>query len=82
MPKLVLQGKAAYQTRDYLGNNAFSTAAGVREDQERLFQLAAVWTPLRLTKLVFALEAGDRNSNEALADYDYYAAGLTAIRTF
>ena len=25
MPKLVLQGKAAYQTRDYLGNSAFST---------------------------------------------------------
>jgi exopolysaccharide biosynthesis operon protein EpsL len=81
-PRLVLQGKAAYQKRDYPGNPAFAAAAGVRQDQERLFQLAAVWTPLRLTKLVFALESGDRNSNQALADYDYRSAALTAIRTF
>lgn len=82
IPKLVLQGKAAYQTRDYLGNAAFSPATGQREDQERLFQLAAVWTPLRLTKLILAVETGDRNSNQTLADYDYQSIGISAIRTF
>lgn len=82
MPKLVLQGKAAYQTREYLGNSVFSSAAGQREDQERLFQIAAVWTPLRLTKLIVAVETGDRNSNQALADYEYQSVSLAAIRTF
>lgn len=82
MPKLVLQGKAAYQTRDYLGDPAFSSVAGVREDRERLVQVATVWTPLRLTKLIFALEGGNRSSNTALADYDYYSAAFTAQRTF
>lgn len=82
MPKLVLQGKAAYQTRDYIGNSAFTPTAGQRKDQERLFQIAAVWTPLRLTKLIFAVETGDRKSNQALADYDYQSLSLSAIRTF
>jgi exopolysaccharide biosynthesis operon protein EpsL len=82
VPKLVLQGKAAYQTRDYIGSSPFSPSTGQREDQERLFQLAAVWTPLRLTKLILAVESGDRNSNQTLADYDYYSLGLAAIRTF
>jgi hypothetical protein len=79
VPKLVLQGKAAYQTRIYLGD--LGTSAG-REDQERVFQVAAVWTPLRMTKLIFAVETGDRNSNQALADYEYHSVGLAAIRTF
>jgi len=82
MPKLVLQGKAAYQTRDYIGDSAFTPTAGQREDQERLFQIAAVWTPLRLTKLIVAVETGDRKSNQALADYDYQSMSLSAIRTF
>jgi exopolysaccharide biosynthesis operon protein EpsL len=82
MPKLVLQGMAAYQTRDYVGDFALTTSGSQREDQERLLQVAAVWTPLRLTKLVFALESGDRNSNQAFADYDYYSAAFTAIRSF
>lgn len=82
MPKLVLQGKAAYQTREYLGNSIFSPAAERREDQERLFQIAAVWTPLRLTKLIAAVETGDRNSNQALADYEYRSVSLSAIRIF
>ena len=81
IPKLVLQGKAAYQTRDYLGSSASSTT-GQREDQERLLQLAAVWTPLRLTKLIFAVEMGDRDSNQPLADYDYQSLSFSAIRTF
>lgn len=81
-PKLVLQGMAAHQTRDYVGDLALTTGGGQREDRERLLQIAAVWTPLRLTKLVFALESGDRTSNQALADYDYYSAAFTAIRTF
>ena len=82
MPKLVLQGKAAYQTRDYIGDSAFTPTAGQREDQERLFQIAAVWTPLRLTKLIVAIETGDRKSNQPLADYDYQSMSLSAIRTF
>ncbi len=82
MPKLVLQGKAAYQMREYLGSSGISPVAGRREDQERLFQIAAVWTPLRLTKLIAAVEAGDRNSNQALADYEYRSVSLSAIRTF
>lgn len=82
MPKLVLQGKAAYQTRIYLGGFAAPTTTGQREDQERLYQVAAIWTPLRLTKLVMAAEAGDRNSNQTLADYDFYTFSLSAIRTF
>lgn len=82
LPKLILQGKAAYQTRDYLGDSSFSPTAGQREDQERLFQIAAVWTPLRLTKLIMAVETGDRNSNQALADYQYRSVSLSAVRTF
>jgi exopolysaccharide biosynthesis operon protein EpsL len=82
LPKLILQGKAAYQTREYLGNFVISPSGTQREDQERLFQIAAVWTPLRLTKLIMALETGDRNSNQALADYEYRSVSLSAIRTF
>jgi exopolysaccharide biosynthesis operon protein EpsL len=80
MPKLILQGKALYQTRDYFGD--VTPVSGQREDQERLFQVAAVWTPLRLTKLILAVEAGDRSSNQALADFDYQAVSIAAIRTF
>jgi hypothetical protein len=81
MPKLILQAKAAYQTRAYLGD--VLTASGVpREDQEKVFQIAAVWTPLRMTKLILAIETGDRNSNQPLADYEFHSVGLAAIRTF
>lgn len=82
VPKLILQGKAAYQTRDYIGSSAFSPTTEEREDKERLLQIAAVWTPLRLTKLILAVEMGDRDSNQPLVDYEYQSVGLSAIRTF
>jgi exopolysaccharide biosynthesis operon protein EpsL len=78
LPKLVLQAKAFYQTLDYLGDSL----AGQREDKERVIQFAAIWTPLRLTKLIVAAETGDRNSNQPLADYDYQSVSISAIRTF
>lgn len=78
-PKIVLQAKAAYQTRDYIGDVG---GIGQRKDRERVFQVATVWTPLRMTKLVLALETGDRNSNQALVDYDYSSVALSVMRTF
>ena len=80
-PKLVLQATALYQTRDYLGSG-FGTTSDQREDQELQLQLATIWTPLRLTKLIAAIAAGDRKSNQALADYDFQSISLSAIRTF
>lgn len=82
IPKLVLQAKALYQMRDYFGDPAFVPVTGPREDKERLIQLAAIWTPLRLTKLIFAIESGDRNSNQALADYEYQSISAGIMRTF
>lgn len=81
-PKLVLQGRAMYQQRDYFGNVAFVTASGQREDKDRMLQVAAIWSPLRLTKLVFAVERGDRDSNVAFADFDYYMVSVGILRTF
>lgn len=79
LPKLILQARLLYQTRDYFGQSAATTA---REDKERMAQLAAIWTPLRLTKLIFMVEAGDRDSNQALADYDYQTFSVGVMRTF
>ena len=81
-PKLVLQAKAQYQQLDYFGDALLVANTGQRKDQERLYQLAAVWTPLRLTKFIFAVETGNRNSNQSLGDYDYRSVGVSAIRTF
>jgi exopolysaccharide biosynthesis operon protein EpsL len=81
VPKLVLQARALYQTRDYLGDTTFF-ADGEREDKERLLQLAAIWTPLRLTKVIFMVETGDRDSNQVLADYKYNAFSMGIMRTF
>ena len=82
VPKLVLQARLLYQMRDYLGDFTVAPGAGAREDKERQIQLAAIWTPLRLTKLVFMVEAGDRDSNQALADYEYQSFGVGIMRTF
>lgn len=82
MPKLILQGKALYQTRDYFGSAAPVPASGVREDHELLFQVAGIWTPLRLTQLILAVESGKRTSNQALSDYDYQSISAGVMRTF
>jgi exopolysaccharide biosynthesis operon protein EpsL len=82
VPKLVLQARLLYQTRDYLGVPADPAATEAREDQERMAQLAAIWTPLRLTKVIFMAETGNRDSNQAFADYDYYSFGIGLMRIF
>jgi exopolysaccharide biosynthesis operon protein EpsL len=81
MPKLLLQARALYQTRDYLGESTFF-ASGSREDKERQLQLAAIWTPLRMTRVIFIVETGDRDSNQPLADYEYHAFSAGIMRTF
>jgi exopolysaccharide biosynthesis operon protein EpsL len=77
-----LRGRVLYQIRDYLGDPGVVAITERREDEETLLQLAAIWTPYRQTDVTFALDAGKRTSNEALADYEYQAVSATLTRRF
>ncbi len=81
-PQVALRGKIAYETRDYAGDPGLGAVAAQREDKDTVFQITALWTPLRLTELIMTLESGKRTSNQRFADYDYNAISLLATRYF
>jgi exopolysaccharide biosynthesis operon protein EpsL len=81
-PQVALRGKISLRTLDYLGDTGTSTGSSGREDKERLYQLSALWTPMRLTELAFTIETGRRTSNQAFDDYKYDAISFLATRYF
>jgi hypothetical protein len=79
-PQVALRGKVSRDNLDYLGNATAS--ANNREDKDRLYQISALWTPLRLTELDFSIETGRRTSNQLNADYKYTATSILFTRYF
>lgn len=80
--QLVLRGKVSYENRRFVGDPGIVPIVERREDKFHLYQLSALWTPLRLTEVGLTVESGRRTSNEALGDYHYEAVGLLATRYF
>ena len=81
-PRVVLRGKISQQTWSYQGDPGILAVINRREDKDRLYQLSALWTPLRLTELAFTVETGRRTSNQTFADYKYDAISVLATRYF
>jgi exopolysaccharide biosynthesis operon protein EpsL len=81
-PRLALRGKISWQTQNFLGDPGIAAVSDRREDKERLYQLSALWTPLRLTELALTVEAGKRTSNQAFFDYKYEAISALVTRYF
>jgi exopolysaccharide biosynthesis operon protein EpsL len=81
-PQVVLRGKISLQTLEYLGDSGTSSGSSGREDKDRLYQISALWTPLRLTELGFTIETGRRTTNQAFAGYKYDAISVLATRYF
>ena len=81
-PQVVLRGKISHQTLAYQGDSGNPAVTDRREDKERLLQLSALWTPLRLTELAFNVENGRRTSNQAFTDYKYQAISVLVTRYF
>ena len=81
-PQVVLRGKISQQTLVYQGDSANPAVTDRRKDKERLLQLSALWTPLRLTELAFSVENGRRTSNQAFTDYTYKAISVLVTRYF
>jgi len=80
--QVVLQGKISYENRDYVGDPGLVPIAEPRKDKDNLYQIAALWTPLRLTELALTLESGRRSSNQAFAEYKYEATSLVVTHYF
>jgi len=53
-----------------------------REDKDRLYQISALWTPLRLTELALVVESGRRTSNQASAEFKYEATSFLVTQYF
>ena len=81
-PKTSLKAKASYVTDKFLGDSGIVAVTSSREDKSRIYQLSALWSPLRRTNVTLALEKGERTSNQRLADYEYRSVTLSAMRTF
>ncbi len=81
-PQVVLRGKISQQTLTYIGDPGIVAISEGREDKDRLVQVSALWTPLRLTELAFTVETGRRSSNQAFADYKYDATSILVTRYF
>jgi len=81
-PQVALRGRIAYETRDYAGDPGLGAVATQREDKDTVYQISALWTPLRLTEFIMTLESGKRTSNQAFADYKYEAISILATRYF
>jgi hypothetical protein len=75
-PQIVLKGKGSYAVRRYVGDPGLVTVSERREDKDRSIQIAALWTPQRLTELSLTTEAGRRTSNQAFADFKYESVSL------
>ena len=70
-PKVVLRGKIHFADRSYVGDPGLVAAAQERKDKDQIYQVSALWTPLRLTEFAFSLESGKRTSNLMFVDYQY-----------
>lgn len=81
-PQIALRGKISWETWNFVGDPGIVAVVNRREDKVRLYQLTALWTPLRLTELDFTVETGRRSSNQAFADYKYDAISVLATRYF
>jgi exopolysaccharide biosynthesis operon protein EpsL len=81
-PKVVLRGKISLQTWNYVNAPGIPTSSNGREDKDRLYQVSALWTPLKLTELTLSVESGKRTSNVKFADYDYEATSILLTRYF
>ena len=81
-PQVALRGRVLYETRNYVGDSGIGPVLQRREDKDRVFQISALWTPLRLTELALTLESGKRTSNQVFADYNYDAISILATRYF
>jgi exopolysaccharide biosynthesis operon protein EpsL len=74
--QLILRGKVSYEIRKYVGDPGIVPITQRREDRDRVVQIAALWTPLRLTEFSLTTEAGRRTSNQAFVDYKYESVSL------
>ena len=81
-PKTSLRAKASYVTDKFLGDPGIVVVTNSREDKSRIYQLSALWSPLRQTNVTLALETGERTSNQQFVDYKYQAISVTALRSF
>lgn len=81
-PQVALRGRVSYETRNYVGDPGGVTILERRKDKDRVYQISALWTPLRLTELALTVESGKRTSNQAFADYKYEAISVLATRYF
>jgi len=81
-PNVSLQGKIARLSDKYLGDPGIVPVTSDREDTERIYQIAVLWTPIRRTTLTFSVEKGERTSNIPVFSYDYRTIGVTGVYTF
>jgi exopolysaccharide biosynthesis operon protein EpsL len=81
-PKVVLRGKISFQTWSYVDIPGASVVNNDREDKDSLYQISALWTPLKLTEFTLSVEYGKRTSNVTFADYTYEATSLLVTRYF
>jgi exopolysaccharide biosynthesis operon protein EpsL len=81
-PSVAIRGKISRETLNYLGDPGVVPVIDRREDKDRLYQISALWTPLRLTEFTLAVETGRRTSNQAFVDYKYNAVSVLGTRYF
>jgi exopolysaccharide biosynthesis operon protein EpsL len=81
-PNVSLQGKVSYQTGKFLGDPGIVPVTNPRRDKERIYQVSALWSPLRKTNVTLTLEKGERTSNHAFVDYRYEGVTLVGTRRF
>ena len=81
-PKTSLRAKASYVTDKFLGDSGIVVVTNSREDKGRIYQLSALWSPVRQTNVTLALETGERTSNQQFVDYKYQSVLLSAMRIF
>ena len=81
-PKTSLRAKASYVTDKFLGDSGIVVVTNSREDKGRIYQLSAIWSPVRQTNVTLALETGERTSNQQFVDYKYQSVLLSAMRIF
>ena len=80
--QVALRGKISYENRRYVGDTGFVPVTAQREDKDQIYQISALWTPVRLTELAWTVESGRRTSNQVFADYKYEATSLVVTHYF
>ncbi|HVY06915.1 MAG TPA: outer membrane beta-barrel protein [Burkholderiales bacterium] len=79
---IAFRGKVAYMDRKYVGDPGIAPVTERRNDKDYIYQVSALWTPLRLTELALTLETGKRTSNVDFADFKYNSIGASVTRYF